>query len=70
MFTKTFFRISMVCLLLALMVLPTFGMSAAPLGYAVTDSQTTLQLGLSRPTLPGIACDPGTGGSGGGCGGG
>ncbi|MCB9134680.1 MAG: hypothetical protein H6636_04585 [Anaerolineales bacterium] len=70
MFTKTFFRLGLACLVLAQMVVPTFGMPA-PVRNIAQETPTTLQTGFSRPSLPGLDCsDPGTGGSGSGCGGG
>ena len=75
MFTKTFFRISIACLLLALLAAPAFGANAAPPGGGFSTVQTSYassaQWGFSQPPLPGIECSPGgTGGSGSGCGGG
>ncbi|HNB54709.1 MAG TPA: hypothetical protein PK530_22360 [Anaerolineales bacterium] len=70
MFTKTFFRLGLACLVLAQMVVPTLGMRAAPVRNVAQETQTSLQTGFSRPSLPGLDCDPGTGGSSGGCGGG
>lgn len=68
----TFFRIALLGLLLVLLIVPVFGAAAAP-----ASAGSALRAGVA-PGTPGhfqgppigVECDPGGGGSNGGCGGG